>query len=170
IREFVTINPATAKGNKTVIGDGNLLMAYCHVGHDCVIGSNNIFANAATLAGHVTIEDKTVIGGLAGIHQFVKVGKYSIIGGCSKVSHDVLPFSMLDGNPGKTQGLNLVGLRRANFSNDSVVQLKKALDILLDKNRLLEDALRDLSNSFTDDVNVNYLIDFVRSSKRGIGR
>jgi UDP-N-acetylglucosamine acyltransferase len=112
IREYCTFNPGTEDGTSTEVGNNNLFMAYSHVAHDCRVGSGCVIANNGTLAGHVTIEDKAVIGGLTAIHQFVTVGMLSIIGGCSKVVQDIPPFSMCDGHPARVYTLNLTGLRR----------------------------------------------------------
>ncbi|MDZ4242423.1 MAG: acyl-ACP--UDP-N-acetylglucosamine O-acyltransferase, partial [Candidatus Omnitrophota bacterium] len=131
IREYVTINTGTVEGGgKTVIGKNNLLMAYSHVAHDCVIGNNCVMANVGTLAGHVTLEDNAIVGGLTAVHQFVRLGRLSIVGGCSKVVQDIPPFSMCDGHPAKVYNLNLVGLKRANVSLKTVNVLKKAFKIL----------------------------------------
>ena len=116
IREYVTLNPGTEEEGLTSLGNDNLLMAYSHVAHDCKVGNECVIANAGTLAGHVTLEDKVVIGGLTAIHQFVRVGKLSIIGGCSKVVQEIPPFSTCDGHPARIYGLNLIGLRRSKMS------------------------------------------------------
>jgi len=119
IREYVTINTGTAEGGgKTVICDNNLMMAYAHVAHDCVIGNNCIMANAATLGGHVVLEDNAMIGGFSAVHQFTRIGRLAIVGGCSKVVQDVVPYSNCDGHPLKIYGLNTVGLQRAGISKE----------------------------------------------------
>ncbi|MBU1124637.1 MAG: acyl-ACP--UDP-N-acetylglucosamine O-acyltransferase, partial [Candidatus Omnitrophica bacterium] len=112
IREYCTFNPGTEEGGKTRVGNHNLFMAYSHVAHDCIVGDHTVIANNGTLAGHVTIEDRAVVGGLVAIHQFVHIGTLSIIGGCSKVVQDIPPYSTCDGHPARVYGLNLVGLRR----------------------------------------------------------
>ncbi|MDP2981550.1 MAG: acyl-ACP--UDP-N-acetylglucosamine O-acyltransferase, partial [Candidatus Omnitrophota bacterium] len=124
IREYVTMNPGTEEGTSTSIGDGNLFMAYSHVAHNCRVGNNCVIANAGTLAGHVTLEDKVVLGGFAGVHQFTRVGKIAIIGGCSKFVQDIPPFSTCDGNPARVYGLNLVGVRRAGMPQKAQRELK----------------------------------------------
>src|SRR3989338_947696 len=107
IREYSTFNPGTEEGSKTVVGNNNLFMAYAHIAHDCVVGNNCVIANNGTLAGHVTIEDNAVVGGLVAIHQFVRIGRFSIIGGCSKVVQDIPPYSTCDGHPARVYGLNI---------------------------------------------------------------
>jgi UDP-N-acetylglucosamine acyltransferase len=170
IREFVTINPGT-QSNSTKVGDNNLFMAYSHIAHDCHVGSGCIFANNATLAGHVTVEDEVVIGGLSAVHQFVQVGKLAIIGGCSKVVQDVPPYSTCDGHPAKVYGINFVGLKRANISKQAMLELKAAFKILFHSGLSLPHAIEEVKKEFVDlSAEVSYLIDFVSESKRGVGR
>lgn len=143
IREYVTMNPGTLDGGgKTIVGSNNLFMAYAHVAHDCVIGNNCVMANAATLAGHVTLEDNAVIGGLSAVHQFVRLGRLSIVGGCSRVVQDVPPFAMVVGHPVKVIRTNAVGLQRAQIPEESVRLLNRAYKILfrqgLPKTRAIE--------------------------------
>jgi len=170
IREFVTINPGTAEGTKTIIGDSNLFMAYSHIAHDCIIGNNNVLANSATLAGHVEVEDNVVVGGLAAIHQFCRVGRFAIIGGCSKVVRDIPTYSMCDGHPAIVKGLNLIGLRRAKFSSSTVGILKKAFKILFFENQSLDKAKDIISKELPSSKELDYLIEFVSLSKRGISK
>lgn len=170
IREFVTINPGTQKDSKTTIGNNNLIMAYSHIAHDCIIGDNNILANGATLAGYVEIEDKVVVGGLVAVHQFCRIGSYAIIGGCSKVVQDVPPYSMCDGHPAKIHGLNIVGLRKGGFSREAIACLKKAFKILFFQNHTFDRACKIVKREFPRSPEVNRLIAFISSSKRGICR
>lgn len=170
IREYVTINLGTVDEGRTVIGDNNLLMAYSHVAHDCVIGNGVVIANAGTLAGHVKIEDKAIIGGMSAIHQFSRVGKMAIIGGCSKIIQDVPPFSMVDGHPAKVYGINSIGLKRAKISPRSIARLKAAFKILFKMKLSTTTALRRIKKEIPRDVYVQYLIEFVKSSKRGVCR
>jgi len=172
IREYVTMNPGTDEGGITSIGDGNLFMAYSHVAHDCKVGNNCIIANSGTIAGHVELEDRVVIGGLAAIHQFTRIGKLAIIGGCSKVVQDVPPFSLCDGHPASVFGLNMVGLRRAGISKEAQLALKKAFKILFYSGLSFKTAIqRVMSDSecigFEE---VRYLLGFIRDSKRGVCR
>lgn len=168
IREFVTINPGTEKDSKTVIGNNNLIMAYSHIAHDCQIGSDNVFANAATLAGHVTIGNKVVIGGLVAVHQFCRLGDLSIVGGCSKVVQDIVPYSMVDGHPAKVCGINLIGLRRAKLNSQAVSNLKKAFKILFFENHSFDKAKALISQSLPKQKELDCLLQFISSSKRGI--
>lgn len=170
IREFVTMNLGTEKDSRTIIGNNNLIMAYSHIAHDCVVGNNNVLANCATLAGHVTIEDKVTVGGLVAIHQFCRLGMLSIIGGCSKVVQDVAPFSMSDGHPSATCGLNIIGMKRANFSLESVRVLKKAFKILFFEGHPFDKAEEIVRKELPSTKELSYLLSFISSSKRGLGR
>jgi UDP-N-acetylglucosamine acyltransferase len=170
IREFVTINPGTEKDSKTIIGNNNLIMAYSHIAHDCKIGNDNILANCATLAGYVEIENKVVIGGLVAIHQFCRLGSFSIVGGCSKVVQDIPPYSMCDGHPAKVKGINLVGLKRAGFTSSTINDLKKAFKILFFEGHSLKYAQELVKNNLPSSKEIEYLLQFISSSKRGIGR
>jgi len=170
IREFVTMNLGTEKDSKTIIGNNNLIMAYSHIAHDCTIGNNNVLANCATLAGHVTIEDKATIGGLVAIHQFCRLGMLSIVGGCSKVVQDVAPFSMSDGHPSVTCGLNLIGMKRANFSLEAIRVLKKAFKILFFEGHTFDKAEELVKKELPLTKELSYLLSFISSSKRGLGR
>ena len=170
IREYCTLNPGTGDGGRTSVGNGNLLMAYSHIAHDCRVGDECIIANGGTLAGHVTIEDKAVIGGLVAIHQFVHVGTLSIIGGCSKVVQDIPPYSTCDGHPTRVYGLNLIGLRRQKFSKESIENLNRAYKILFSSGLTPKHALENLEAEIKDSAEVNYLVDFVKRSERGISR
>lgn len=170
IREYCTFNPGTTEGSKTVVGSGNLFMAYSHVAHDCKVGNLCVIANGGTFAGHVTIEDKAVIGGLVAIHQFVRVGALSIIGGCSKVVQDIPPYSTCDGHPARIYGLNLVGLRRNNISREAIHQLNHAYKILFNSGFLSKFALAELAKEKSLFQETVYLMDFVKNSERGLTR
>jgi len=170
IREYVTLNPGTDEGGVTSIGSDNLLMAYSHVAHDCKIGNGCIIANCGTLAGHVTLEDKVVIGGLTAIHQFVHVGKIAILGGCSKVVQDVPPFSICDGHPTRVYGLNVVGLRRSDISKEAQIALRKSFKILFHSGLSFKSALAKIKEELGQCEEVDYLLDFIRISKRGVCR
>ncbi|KPK41282.1 MAG: UDP-N-acetylglucosamine acyltransferase [Omnitrophica WOR_2 bacterium SM23_29] len=170
IREYVTINLGTKKGSSTIIGNDVLLMAYSHIAHDCVINDEAIIANAGTLGGYVTIEQKAVVGGLVGIHQFVRIGKLAIIGGCSKVVQDVVPYSNCDGHPLRVYGLNTIGLKRAGVSQDSRAHLKKAFRLLFNSGLSIAHALKRIRSEVPNCPEVAHLIEFVSTSKRGISR
>jgi len=174
IREYVTINPGTVGGGgKTAIGSDCLLMAYAHVAHDCLVGNNVIIANSAALAGHITIEDRAVVGGLVGIHQFVRVGELSIIGGCSRVIQDIPPYATCVGYPAKVFGLNTEGLRRAGVDTEVRERLHRAFRILFYSKLSMRHALEELTK---EDAGTNHcpqlahLVEFIQQSKRGICR
>jgi UDP-N-acetylglucosamine acyltransferase len=170
IREFVTINPGTMK-NSTRVGDDNLIMAYSHIAHDCQVGSKCVFANNATLAGHVSVEDEVVMGGLSAVHQYVRIGRLAIIGGCSKVVQDVPPYSTSDGHPAKVYGLNYIGLKRSNISKDNMRQLKIAFKILFHSGLSIPNALGKVKENFKNpSQELLHLLSFVDNSKRGISR
>jgi UDP-N-acetylglucosamine acyltransferase len=170
IREYCTFNLGTGDGGKTVVGSGNLFMAYSHIAHDCVVGSNCIIANNGTLAGYVTIEDKAVVGGLVAIHQFVKIGTLSIIGGCSKVVQDIPPYSTCDGHPTKVYGLNIVGLRRAGLSPEVITELGSAFKILFNSGLTAKHALEKIQSEVHTSPEILNLINFMQNSQRGICR
>jgi len=169
IREFATINRGSKKEQcKTIIGDNCLIMAYVHIAHDCVIGNNVIIVNAANLAGHVIVEDYAIIGGLVGVHQFVRIGKYAFIGGCSGVLQDVPPFAKAWGNRVKLYGINSVGLRRHNFPEETIKNLRKAYKLLLYSGLNTSQALEKIKEEIKNSPEVDYLVEFIRNSKRGI--
>lgn len=172
VREFVTISTGTVGGGGTTgVGSDCLLMAYSHVAHDCVVGNHVIMANSATLAGHVIVEDFVIIGGLSAIHQFVRIGEHAIIGGCSAVSQDVPPFVTASGNRAKLFGLNLIGLKRRDFSPETITGLKNAYRTLFQSTEVLADVLEKLRNSAEYEiVDVKKLVDFVAGSERGVTR
>ena len=170
IREYCTLNPGTEEGSKTIVGNGNLIMAYSHVAHDCRVGNNCVLANGSTLAGHVSIEDRAVIGGLVAIHQFVRVGELSIIGGCSKVVQDIPPYSTCDGHPAAVFGLNLVGLRRNNVSKESIGLLDDAFRILFSSGLSMKHALEKLTKEVKSTSEVAYLAEFIKKTERGLAR
>jgi len=144
IREYVTINRATGLGEATMIGNGNLLMAYVHVAHNCVIEDSVTISNAVAIAGHVHIESRATISGVLGIHQFVHIGKHAMVGGMSRIDRDVPPYMLVEGNPTRLRSLNLVGLKRAGLSATDLQILKKAFRILYRSDLLFKDALEEL--------------------------
>lgn len=171
IREYVTLNPGTAGGGgKTVIGSDCLLMAYAHVAHDCFIGDHVVIANSAALAGHITVEDRAVVGGLVGIHQFVRVGTLSIIGGCSRVIQDIPPYATCVGYPAKVFGLNSEGLRRARISKGTKDHLHRAFRVLFHSKLSMPHALEQLAEDADHCAEVQHLLGFIRESKRGVCR
>jgi len=170
IREYVTINLGTAASEKTVIGSNNLLMAYAHIAHDCLIGNNVVIANVGTLAGHIVIENRAILGGLAAVHQFVRIGRLSIVGGCSKVIQDIPPYSMCDGHPARVRALNKVGLERAGITKEAKTALKHAFTILFTSGLSISNALKKVEEELTSVSEVTCLIDFIKNSQRGVCR
>jgi UDP-N-acetylglucosamine acyltransferase len=168
IREFCTLHRASGEGQTTRIGSHNFLMVGVHVAHNCTIGDHNIFANEVALAGHITIEDHVFLSNNVGAHQFVRMGRYAMVGGKSKIVQDVLPFFITDGNPPRVRGVNSVGLTRAGFSEDAKRALKNAYRTLFKSAAPLADVLSELEH--VDDENVSHLIRFIRGSKRGFIR
>jgi UDP-N-acetylglucosamine acyltransferase len=169
-REYVTIHSATGDGEVTKVGSNNHILAYCHIAHNVILGNHIIMSNVATLAGHVTVEDRAVIGGLAAIHQFCRIGKMSIIGGCSKVVQDVPPFMMADGNPAETRTINKVGLERNGVSNEAHASLKSAYKILFREGLTISNALKRIEKDLPSSPELQHLIQFVRKSERGISK
>ena len=171
IREFCSINRGTAQGGGvTRVGNGNWIMAYVHIAHDCQVGNDTIFANNATLAGHVHIEDYAVLGGFTGVHQFCRVGCYSISAIASIILKDVPPYLMVAGNSAKPSGLNRVGLKRNGFPDASVEALRKAYRIVYREGLLLKDALKKLRVLADESEEVALFIRFIEQSRRGIVR
>jgi UDP-N-acetylglucosamine acyltransferase len=172
IREFVTINRGTVGGGGiTTIGSNNFFMAYAHVAHDSHVGSGTIFANNATLAGHVEVGDHATIGAFSAVHQFCRVGDHAFIGGGSICTQDVLPFVKTVGNrPAKTYGINTLGLERKGFSKETTEALQRAYRILTRSKLSLHDALARIEAEHGFHAEVQELVDFIRSSKRGVIR
>ena len=168
IREYVTINPGTDDGTETIIGDDNLIMAYAHVAHNCMIGNRTIIANAGTLAGHVVVEDRAVIGGLAGVHQFVKIGYMAIVGGSSKAVKDIPPFMMVDGHPAKAHGLNVVGMERAGLPKEERLYLKRAFKLIFRSQLATKNAIDALKKDIPENASISRIIKFLEASERGV--
>jgi UDP-N-acetylglucosamine acyltransferase len=169
-REYVTIHSATSDGEVTMVGSNNHILAYCHIAHNCVLGNRIIMSNVGTLAGHVTVEDHAVIGGLAAVHQFCRVGKLSMIGGCSKVVQDVPPFMIADGSPAETRTINRVGLERNGVSEEILESLRLAYKILFRERLTTPNALARIENELPAHAEIKHLIQFVRASERGISK
>jgi UDP-N-acetylglucosamine acyltransferase len=169
-RESVTINSATADGEVTKVGSHNHILAYSHIAHNVELGNHVIMSNVATLAGHVVVEDYAVIGGLAAIHQFCRIGKLSMIGGCSKVVQDVPPFMIVDGNPGETRTINKVGLERQGVSEEAQAALRQAYKILFREGLTIPNALTRIEHELPKLPEVVHLIQFIRTSERGISK
>jgi UDP-N-acetylglucosamine acyltransferase len=168
IREYCTFHRANGEGETTRIGSRNFFMVGVHVAHNCVIGDDNIFANEVALAGHIRVEDHVFLSNNVGAHQFVRMGRYAMIGGKSKIVQDVLPFFITDGNPPRVRGLNSVGLRRGGFSEDERRALKDAYRLLFRSEMPLQYALNKLGE--VDNEHVLHLVKFIYGSKRGFVR
>lgn len=168
-REFTTINIATSKGDgATVIGNNCYFMAYSHVGHDCKIGNNVVVANNSHFGGHCFVEDNVVVGGVCAFNQFSKIGKNSFVAGSSIVNKDVLPFSRAQGNYAVVRATNKVGLLRKGFSKEEVSNIHKAIRIVIMGSSTLEEAYERIEKECKPSENISYLVDFIKSSKRGI--
>jgi len=171
IREYVTVNRGTKGGGSiTAIGDNNLIMAYCHVAHDCRLGNSIIMSNGASLAGHITIEDFAIIGGLVGVQQFVRIGKHAMVGGMSGVPQDVPPFVIAAGERTKLSGINIIGLKRHGFSPELISELKAAYKILFRAGLTTQKAIQRIEEEGLASAEVQYLINFILNSERGVLR
>ncbi|MCF8055436.1 MAG: acyl-ACP--UDP-N-acetylglucosamine O-acyltransferase [Desulfocapsa sp.] len=171
IREYASIHRGTIKGGgKTILGNNNMIMAYAHLGHDCIIGNHVIIVNAAHLSGHTEVADHATVGGLTGTHQFARIGTFAFIGGGSAVTKDVPPFAMVTGERGQMRisGLNKVGLLRNGFSRETISQIDAAYRILFHSGLLHEDALEKVEQELGDCRAVTELLTFIRTSKRGV--
>lgn len=169
-REHVSVHTATGDGLSTRIGSHNHFLAYAHVAHDCVVGSHVIFSNCGTLAGHVTVEDYAIVGGLAAVHQFCRIGRMAIIGGCAKVVQDVPPYLMADGNPAVCRGVNQVGLERNGVPEETRRALREAYKIVFRAGLTVSNALDRVSVEVPRSIELEHFIDFCRKSERGIAR
>jgi UDP-N-acetylglucosamine acyltransferase len=173
VREFATIHRGTVTGHaETVVGSDNLFMAYSHVAHDCVIGNGVVMANVATLAGHVTVEDNVIIGGLVAIHQFSRIGAYAMIGGGTMVGMDILPYTIATNGKrdAKLRGLNLIGLKRRGFTEETITNLKTAYKTLFMADLKLPDAIARIKSEISNCPHVDYLLSFIDSTQRGFCR
>ncbi len=172
IREFVTLHRGSVKGGgKTALGNENFIMAYSHIAHDCQVGNQVVMANGATLGGHILIEDHAIIGGLAAVHQFCRIGAHAIISGLTGVSQDVPPYMIAAGSRARLYGLNTVGLKRHKFSEETLRALKKAYRIIFRSGLTLEKAMKRVGE---DEISrfpeIQHLLQFIGHSKRGISR
>jgi len=171
IREYVSLNPGTSGGGMvTRVGDQNLLMMYCHIAHDCIVGSRNVIANGATLGGHVTIEDFVIIGGLVGVHQFVRVGNGAILGAGSMVSMDVPPYCNATGDRARLRGLNIEGLRRRGFDKSVIDAIRKAYRIAFQSKLKTDAALAKIRRDLSGIAEVEKFATFIAHSQRGVCR
>jgi len=169
-REYVTIHSATGDGETTVVGSHNHILAYSHIAHNVVLGNRIIMSNVATLAGHVIVEDHAIVGGLAAVHQFCRIGKMSIIGGCSKVVQDVPPYMMADGNPAQTRTVNKVGLERNGVSEEAQAALKQAYRLIFREKLTVSNALTRIESELPPLPEIQHLLQFARASERGLSK
>lgn len=171
IREYVTINRGTAQDRgETLIGDDNWIMAYVHIAHDCVIGNQTVFANAATLAGHVHIDDYAILGGFSGIHQFCRIGAHAFLAAHSYASMDVPAFIMAAGRPAEPRGVNAEGLKRRGFSAAAVRNIREAYRVVYRQGRKLDDAIAALAERAPEQPEIGPLLESLRQSTRGVAR
>lgn len=165
-RESVTVNRGTEPNGYTKIGDDNNFLAYSHIAHDCIVGSHCIFSNNGTLAGHIIVENYVILGGLTAVHQFCRLGAHCITGGCSKIVQDVVPFTIVDGNPAETRGVNKVGLERRGFTSEQIKEIREAYQVTFRDGLNTKQALEKLSN-LEGDISKK-ILQFIESSDRGI--
>ncbi len=169
-REYTTVNRAEGEDNATVIGNENYFMAYSHVAHNCQLGSHIIMANCVSLAGHVRIDDRAIMGGLAGVHQFVHIGCMVMVGGLTKIVQDVPPYMLVDGKPARVFGINAIGLKRLGIPLDVRSELKQACKVLCKEGKSVPQALDILDGEEFSSAEVAHLVKFIRSSTRGVVR
>ena len=171
IREYSTVHRGTIQDKSvTRLGDDNLLMAYTHVAHDCVIGNGVIMANGASLAGHVTVDDCAILGGFSLVHQFCRIGRYSFSGMGSVISRDIPPYVMVGGSPTRPRGINSVGMERRGFDAESILQIKRAFKLIYKSRLKLEEAIESLTAMAEQSSEVIPLLEFLKQSGRSILR
>jgi len=171
IREFCTISRGTLQGNSvTRIGNDNWIMAYAHIAHDCVIGSHCIFANNATLAGHVRVDDWVIFGGFTGAHQFCRIGAHAFLGMYAAITQDVPAYTMIGGQPTAPKGINAEGLKRRGFSDDKIRSIRNAYKIVYRSGAKLSKAIKDLESMVAEQPEIELFVDSLKSSERGIIR
>jgi UDP-N-acetylglucosamine acyltransferase len=169
-REFVTINRSTTAAGKTRIGSCGNFLAYSHIGHDCTVGDAVIFSNNGTLAGHVQVGDHAVMGGLTAVHQFCRMGRFAITGGCSKIVQDIPPFMIADGNPAQIRGINLIGLERNNFAPEAVKLIKDAFRLIYRSKYNTGQAIDAIRAELPQSAELTQIVEFIETSERGIIR
>mgnify|MGYP003579352892 CR=1 FL=1 len=169
-REFVTVNRSTTSEGKTRIGNSGNFLAYSHIGHHCTVGDHVVFSNNGTLAGHVQVGDHAVMGGLTAVHQFCRMGRFAITGGCSKIVQDVPPFMIADGNPAEIRGINQVGLERRGFDAEEIRSLREAYRLLCRANLNVKQACENIRAEVPQNAHIDQLLAFIEASKRGIVR
>ncbi|WP_183799057.1 acyl-ACP--UDP-N-acetylglucosamine O-acyltransferase [Mycoplana azooxidifex] len=162
IREGVTMNTGTAGGGgKTVVGDENLFLAYSHIAHDCILGNNIILSNNVMLAGHVTVEDRAILGGGSAVHQFARVGRHAFVGGLSAVAYDVIPYGMLNGNPGILGGINVVGMSRSGMDKATIHRVRRAFKEIFEGEGSIRNNAAAIREEYADCVPAMHILDFI---------
>jgi UDP-N-acetylglucosamine acyltransferase len=169
-REFATVNRSTANDGKTRVGHRGNFLAYSHIGHDCTVGNEVVFSNNGTLAGHVQVGDNAVMGGLSAVHQFCRIGRFAITGGCSKIVQDVPPFMIADGNPAEIRGVNLVGLERKKIPPENVKLIKEAFRLIYRSKYNTRQAVEAMRKELPQQEEITEIIEFIERSERGIIR
>jgi UDP-N-acetylglucosamine acyltransferase len=169
-REFVTVNRSTTSEGKTHIGHRGNFLAYSHIGHDCTVGDEVVFSNNGTLAGHVQVGDNAVMGGLTAVHQFCRLGRFAITGGCSKIVQDVPPFMIADGNPAEIRGVNSVGLERKGYPAEKVKPIKEAFRLLFRSKFNTGQAIEAIRKELPPSEEINQIVEFIEKTERGIIR
>src|SRR3954464_3652857 len=160
-REFVTVNRSTASEGKTRIGHRGNFLAYSHIGHDCVVGDEVVFSNNGTLAGHVEVGDNAVMGGLTAVHQFCRLGRFAITGGCSKIVQDIPPFMIADGNPAEVRGINVVGLERKGFASEKIKLIKEAFRLIYRSKLNTRQAIEAVRKELPAAEEITHIIEFI---------
>jgi UDP-N-acetylglucosamine acyltransferase len=169
-REFCTVNRSTTRDGKTRVGNRGNFLAYSHIGHDCTVGDSVVFSNNGTLAGHVQVGDHAVMGGLTAVHQFCRLGRFAITGGCSKIVQDVPPFMIADGNPAEIRGINLIGMERAGFEAETIKAIKEAFRLIYRAKLNTRQAIEAIRNEVAPREEIRQLVEFIEQSERGIIR
>jgi UDP-N-acetylglucosamine acyltransferase len=169
-REFVTVNRGTTNEGKTRIGSRGNFLAYSHIGHDCIVGDEVVFSNNGTLAGHVEVGDNAVMGGLTAVHQFCRIGRFAITGGCSKIVQDVPPFMIADGNPAEIRGVNFVGLERKGYPLEKIKPIKEAFRLLFRSKYNTRQAIEAIRKELPASEEINQIVEFIEKTERGIIR
>src|SRR6267378_2197820 len=167
-REFVTVNRSTTSEGKTSIGSRGNFLAYSHIGHDCRVGDEVVFSNNGTLAGHVEVGDNAVMGGLTAVHQFCRIGRFAITGGCSKIVQDIPPFMIADGNPAKVRGINAVGLERSGFPPESVKWLKEAFRLIYRSKYNTRQAIEAIQQELPASPEINQIVEFIGQDRKSV--
>jgi len=170
IREFATVNRGTLETGMTKVGQNCLIMSYCHIAHDCILGDNVILSNVTQLAGHVVLEDWVIMGGVSKVHQFCKIGKHSMIGADTKIVMDVAPYTLVDGNPARVETINKIGLKRRGFAPEIISEIEEFYDTLLFSGLNNKDGISKFLERKQVSEEVLYCINFIKNSKRGIHR